>query len=74
MWKVINMHEQWKEGRKGSYCSLFRNEYQKKKKKSLRSKLLRVGRGRSDEFNAISKDHGISRSLRYIQHGLRTHK
>ena len=46
----------------------------KKKKKSLRSKLLRVGRGRSDEFNAISKDHGISRSLRYIQHGLRTHK
>lgn len=62
------------EGRKGSYCGLFRNEDQNEQKKSLRSKLLRMERGRSDEFNVISKDHGISRSFRYIQYGLRTHE
>lgn len=64
-----------KEGREVTVVySVVYSEMNIKKKKSLRSKLLRVGRGRSDEFNAISKDYGISRRFRYIQHGLRTHK
>lgn len=65
-----------KEGREVTvvYSVVYSEMNIKKKKKSLRSKLLRVGRGRSDEFNAISKDYGISRSFRFIQHGLRTHK
>ena len=64
-----------KEGREVTVVySVVYSEMNIKIKKSIRSKLLRVGRGRSDEFNAISKDYGISRSFRFIQHGLRTHK